>query len=194
MKKEKSWADYFAYLIWAFFLFTAIYDLFYFPIRSLAWIFELAILVFAYYRVKVPGQVYFSLAFFLILGVLGELYLELFYNFFYYDKILHFLFSILIGSIMYFVLEKKVPDKEMRLLFGAAIVLSFELIWEILEYTSDLYFGTFLTGVQQEIFEKARAAPILSAYPDTIYDMLNNFIGVAVFLVGGLFLIKKIKK
>ena len=185
-KDEKRWPRYLVwanYIIWAFLLFTIIYDLFGYSTRALFWILELGIAMFIYYRFKLPAWAYMGVLAFLLANLFGEVYLGFFYSLSYYDKIIHLLSPLIICTMLYFMLEKKAPDKKTRVLLSVSILLSFELIWEILEYFSDLYLGTFLTGVQLIMFENSKSVQVMPSYQDTIYDMLFNLAGSLVFMI-----------
>jgi hypothetical protein len=191
-ERKRTWADWLIYLIWAFFLFALVYDILGYPIRAVFWAVSLFILIFLYYKTRISKTGYFLVAALLLMHAFGELYFGFFYTSPYYDKIIHLLSPILLGAVFYSLIGERIPDKKIRLFFAASLVLSLELIWEIIEYFFDSNTNTLLTGVQQVVYGKL--IRVLSPYADTIYDMLDNLIGAAVFVLGGLFLLRKRRK
>lgn len=190
LHEKKGWVDYLIYAIWAFFLFAGIYDLFVFPLRSISWFVELILAVFIYYYLKVPKWVYFCLMGVFLSYLLGELFLELFYLIPIYDKIVHALSPLLACTFFYFLFDKKIENKKILILLSAGLLLSFELVWEIIEYFSDSVLGTNLTGVYLEMFNESNTGQIMTPYEDTIYDMVFNLIGSIVWAVIALFATK----
>lgn len=196
--KTHIWPSYvlwISYLSWAFLLFTIIWDLYNVPSRSLFWAGELSLLLFIFFMFKkrIPGWAYLGILAIFIANVFGEIFLGLFYIFPRFDKVIHLLSPLAICAFLYFLLEHRVPDKKMRLLFSASILLSFELMWEILEYFFDQIFHTVLQGVAQIGMESFNTGPtlIMPRFQDTIYDMALNLVGAVLFLITGRILISR---
>ena len=193
MDVKSRWVRYLIYLIWAFFLFTIIYDLFINPIDSIFWIIMLILSIFIYYKLKIPIWLYFSILAIFLAHLFGELFLRLFYIFPIFDKLIHLLSPLIICTFFYFIFEKKISNKKILILFSVALSLSLELAWEIIEHFFDQYFNTFLQGVHLLSVETYETGPIevMSRLDDTIWDMFFNLIGSISFAVGALFALRK---
>jgi uncharacterized membrane protein YjdF len=187
---------------WGFILFSAVYDLFIFPARSLIWFGSLLIFVYIYFKFEhLPKYIHFLVLIIVILNILGELFLELYYvkncngsciNP-YYDKILHFINPIILCSLVYHLAKKKIGDKNMLLLFSVCVVFALGGVWEIIEYIFDnalggLYQGVFLVGKEQHFFA---AGLILNKFEDTMLDLVLNLGGVVTFWIIGLISTKR---
>lgn len=189
-----SWKRYIVYLIWAFFLFTFFYDFLYeIPIRSFFWITELILSVFIYYKFKIPFWVYFSILIIFLAHLFGELYFGLFYTLPYFDKWIHLFSPILACNLFYYLFEKKITDKKTLILFSVTFLLSFELIFELIEYFFDVNFNTLLQGVHNFGIEKlnSKVGIVMPRFEDTIYDMALNLLGSIIWAIGALFVLRK---
>ncbi|MBS3084855.1 hypothetical protein J4411_02990 [Candidatus Pacearchaeota archaeon] len=196
MKKssQKGWLDYLIYLIWAFILFVAIWDLFHIPGRAVFWFGELIFSVFIYYKLKVPISIYFGILALFLVNLFGELFFGLFYIIPYFDKLLHLLSPLIACTLFYFIFEKEFKDKKMLIFFSVTLLLSWELFWEVLEYFADQQFHTLLAGVHlMGVQAYESTLEIVPKYEDTIYDMFYNLIGSIVFAVAALFFTRKKK-
>ncbi len=118
------------------------------------------------------------LALALILNALGEIYLYQLYKYgIQYDKIIHFadcfLFIIVLTSFI--ISWYNLPLKK-SLIISALIVLGSSLLWEAVEFTSDLFFKTAEFGIygQYKVI-------------DTIFDILSDIAGI---VAGGLILLR----
>lgn len=193
--KYPKYLTYLIYLIWAFFLFTIIYDLFVIPSRSIFWVFELALALIIYYKVRIPAGVYFGILAFFLANLFGELFLGLFYYIPFYDKILHLSSPLVSGAFLYSVFKKKIPDKRVLIFFSVTFILSLSLLWELIEYFSDQAFHTLLQGVVQANLQTYDVIQVfMPRFEDTIYDMLDNLIGATVFAAGAFFFTRKKKR
>ncbi len=188
MNKDKIWI-YFTYLIWTFFAFSIVYDLFWgIPSRSLLWVGELILAIILYYKLKVPKIVYLGIMLILIANILGELYFNFFYIFPYYDKVLHTLSPLLVCTLFYFLFENKFENKKMLIWFCVAVFLSWSLFWEVFEYFFTIIFNVYLVGVKLLGFQ------VMSGYEDTIYDMLASLVGSLAWASLALFLTRNKNK
>jgi hypothetical protein len=69
------------------------------------------------------------------------------------------------------------------ILFSVALVFSWALVWEVLEYFFDLYLATFTTGVKIRVFDGREFTQVMDPLTDAIYDMFFTIMGAAVFAV-----------
>ncbi|MBT8380753.1 MAG: hypothetical protein HKP17_08530 [Ignavibacteriaceae bacterium] len=180
-KNKKEITDYIIYLLWAFILFVFAYDLFKSPGRSMFWLFELSAAVFIYYKLKIPNWVYFSILGLFLTNIFGELFIGIFYKVKNVDKVLHSLSPLIVGPFFYYIFEKRIEDKNILILFSVALIFSWALVWEVLEYFFDLYLATFTTGVKIRVFNGSEFIQVMDPLTDAIYDMLFTIIGAAVF-------------
>ena len=193
MDVKSRWVRYLIYLIWTFFLFTIIYDLFVLPTRAIFWVGELIFAVIIYYKCKIPAWVYFSILALFLANLFGELFLGLFYILPISDKFIHLFSPLALCPFFYFMFKKKIPNKKILILFSVTLLLSCGFMWEIIEHFFDQNFHTFLQGVHLLGVETYETGPIevMSRLDDTIYDMFFNFIGSIFFAVGALFALHK---
>lgn len=192
--KKRTWMDYLIYLFWLFLFFTVIYDLFLIPVRSIYWLAALFLSVWIYSKKWLPKAIYLLLAIFLVLQIFGELYFGFFYTIANYDKIDHILSGIEFCVLFYYMMDKKIEDKKLLILFSFFFSLSAAYVWELVEYFSDTYLGTTMVGVVlrspgEYIDSVAKIA--MPAYQDTIYDMFDSMVGGIIFIIGAVFLPKK---
>lgn len=192
--EKKRIAKYFIYSIWAFMFFVLIYDLFYSPGRSVFWFLELSVSIFIYYKLEVPGWVYFLILALFVTNIFGELFLGLFYTIDNFDKWLHLISPIVGCSFFYFIFDNKIKGKRILILFSVTIVLSWALIWEVLEYFFDLYLATSTTGVRIRVFSGREFSQVMDPLTDLTYDSLFTSIGSAVFAILALFITNKSQK
>ncbi|MEM3091474.1 MAG: hypothetical protein QXD05_02340 [Candidatus Pacearchaeota archaeon] len=184
--------DYIVYLIWVFFLFVTIYDLFIIPARSIFWALQLLLSIFIYNKFDIPIFVYFGLLLIFLANIFGEHFLGLFYVFPYYDKIIHLLSPLLACTFFYFIFDKRFKDKKLLIIFSVTLLLSFELFFELVEYFFDKNFNTILQGVHQSGVKKFGGYEVvLSRFDDTIYDMFLNLVGSIIFAIISFFILTK---
>jgi len=182
MKKDEQAIKILIYLVWIFLFVVGIIETkIYYSISSL-------LLAFAYFHFKkVPKYVHLLLALTVVLGMLGEIFLMLYYHHLYYDKILHVVNPIIGCLFVYYLIKDKFRDKRLIIAFCAFAVISFALGWEIFEYGYDNLFGGTMQGVSvleagygnSEIFRQ-----IVSPVDDTMVDMILTFAGTIVFALG----------
>jgi hypothetical protein len=203
--KKKSWLDYLIYVIWGLIFVSMIYEI---PIslsNSIIWFIGLFLAVLVYYKINLPKWLYFGALLILFANASGEIISGFFFanssaGFFYtvqnYDKILHLLDPLIICPLIYYLLKEKIENKKILILISVALLLSFELIWEIWEYFSDLFLGTHLQGVfiyVKDSLGNLQLTQTMSPLTDTIYDMLDNLIGSLIWAAGALFFTRKKK-
>jgi hypothetical protein len=92
-----------------------------------------------------------------------------------YDKMVHFtVSSIFIVALAYFILEWYTPNIMKALAISAVVVLCGGIAWELIEFSSDFFFGTKRFGIRGE-----------NLVVDTALDLFMDALGTtgAVFLV-----------
>ena len=161
--------------------------------RVAIWVILLIISKTCYFKAKSLSLLtHFIIALTILSAIFGELYLELYYNWEYYDKILHFLNPILILFISYDFLKRFFPkDKKERIKYAIYVTIGLVLLWEVAEIVFDYFFdsalvGVFVKGAMEDPLLSDRIE-ILSPWLDTLYDIILDFVGI----VFGYFLIKK---
>ncbi len=190
MNEKKSWIDYVIYVIWAFFGGTGIYELFQSFSKGLIYLLGLIAIIVVFYEIKTPKLTYLGILVIVLGNLFGEIYFGFFYHIAIYDKILHLFSPIAACTFFYFMLKNKVKDKKMLILLSVALLLSWELTWEIWEFTSDHLFGTMTQGVFIYVKNSTggmQLKQVMDPLTDTIYDMLSNLIGALVWAAGALF-------
>lgn len=104
--------------------------------------------------------------------LLGERFtLGLYDKFFYYDKIVHFVFFFVIAILIYNRL-KKCGLRENLFIFVVLSSLGIGSIVEIYEYTYDIFFNQGMQGVFDASFHT-----LVGGLADTIWDMILNLAG-----------------
>ncbi|MCR4327510.1 MAG: hypothetical protein NUV46_02935 [Nanoarchaeota archaeon] len=191
LQEKKGWADYLIYVIWAFILFTGIWDLFHIPGRAVFWFAELILAIIIYYKIKMPKGAYFGILALFLANLFGELFFGFFYIIPEFDKILHLISPFAICTIFYFLFKRKTENKKLLILLSVSVFLSIELFWEVIEYLADTFFHTTLAGVHAIGIEKYESVlEVMPKYEDTIYDMVLNLIGSVIWAVIALFVTK----
>lgn len=123
----------------------------------------------------------------ILTAIFGELYIELYYTFTYYDKLLHFIVPILIVFVSYDFLRKFTPDGKKRLYAAILITVAAVLFWEVAEIVFDYFFDATLVGVftKVPITDEliANRIEILNPWLDTVYDVILDFLGISIATV-----------
>lgn len=109
----------------------------------------------------------FSVA--LILNALGELYLyELYKHGFQYDKLIHFFNCFLLMVVLTSFLETWYNFSfKKALTISIVLVLAGSIVWEVLEFTSDVFLKTTEFGIYGQY-----------KTVDTIFDVLFDILGI----------------
>lgn len=127
------------------------------------------------------------LLYMIVAGIIGAVY-DVYYQVFWYDRVVHTLMGYVATMLGLFVLSKLTDYKKLSVLavivFCFTFSLAVEFIWELFEWFSDLFLGQTAQG---------------GAFPgdiplvtDTMEDLLCNFSGTIIFLIH--FIIGKISK
>jgi hypothetical protein len=111
----------------------------------------------------------FAIAVALMLNALGELYFYQLYKYgIQYDKIIHFSNSLLFVVISTFFIEAWFNLSYKKALGASVIlVLASSILWEVFEFSSDLFFKTVQFGVYGQ-----------DKTTDTIFDIISDVSGV----------------
>lgn len=181
------------YTIWIFILGTGIYDLFKSPERSIMWFGGLILYILIYKKLKIKKEIYILALIPFLAHIFGELFFSLFHTSAVYDKILHITLPFFACLFFYQAFSSKIENKKILILFSVTLLLSFEVVWEIIEYTSDTYLGTLTSGVYQQISNSTIKKEVLSPLQDTILDMTFSLIGASTFAIIALFRVKNKK-
>ena len=199
MNKDKVWNG-IIYFFWGGIFLLSLLQLFFGSTGGFIWIVFLVFYMIAFYKIKAPKVTYLGALIVLLLTIFGDftpgfLNLMLYHKYFWYDKMIHLISPILFCSFFYFAFKDKVKDKKILIFFSVCILLSFELVWEIFEYTTDHLLGTMAQGVYLYVQNATTGAmqlkQVMSPLTDTIYDMLFNLIGSIVWAAGALFITRK---
>jgi len=127
--------------------------------------------ILKYKKIDVIYGIYVHLG--LWLNLLGEYYF--YYNWIYYDKVLHFFIPLFITMTIYkyFNIHSKYAPKKMLVFFA---VLGMGALFEIFEYFQSGIFNFPSVGVF------AHSDLIMPPYKDTIWDLIFNCFGSLSYL------------
>lgn len=139
----------------------------------------LPLLVELIFRWRFSNTMYLLYLIYLLLAGLGSV-LNIYKITPYYDKIIHVLAGYafaLVGIYIFSLIEDYYKFKPITIaIFALCFTLSIELIWELMEWFSDLFLGMDAQGIPPEGFD----VPLVT---DTDTDMLCNLCGGIVFFV-----------
>lgn len=193
MMKKEGVIKFLTYCSWLLLVAATIIDLFKNPYRSIIWVFSLALLLFFYFRLKVPLYIHLLLSFMAVLNILGETIFEWYYLFMHYDKLLHLINPVIGCLFVYHLAKNKIKDKKLLVMFCVFTVLSLAVGWEIFEYGFDNFFTDVMQGVQLKYeghffgFKE-----VMNKFDDTMLDFIYAAIGTLIFAL--VFWIKNITK
>lgn len=120
----------------------------------------------------------------LIMGVTAILMSPLYFNYPSYDKVQHFVFPMLLSSIMFFMVNKLKLAMKWKLTFTVLSVVAFLGIFEILEYTLDSFFNWKLQGVYiRDITGLDKFNLLLDPLSDTIIDLSFGILGSSIYAI-----------
>ena len=148
----------------------------------------LPLLVELIFRWRFSNTMYLLYLIYLLLAGLGSV-LSIYKNIPYYDKIIHVLAGYtfaLLGIYIFSLLEDYYKFKPITIAFMAlCFTLGVALVWELMEWFSDVFMGMDAQGIPPEGFD----VPLVT---DTDGDMLCNLCGGLVFFAH--YLISKYSK
>lgn len=191
LKKERSYLTVLLCLIWFFLIAIGIWDLFEHALRSIIWFGIVISLIYIYFQLRtVPTHVHFLLAILATLNVFGELVFGFYYFYESYDKLLHIISSVVICIFVYHLVNGRIRDKKLLILFSVAAVISLGAIWEIFEFVLDRVLNSHMQGVNIEssledhFFGRRGPTLVLDQLNDTMIDMVCNIFGSLAFAAG----------
>jgi hypothetical protein len=114
-----------------------------------------------------------------LISLFSFVLIPLYATFFYYDKFIHFMQSILVSSIIFYMVSKLNIKLKWALVFTVLIMVAVGSVWEIAEFWADSFFnlqsqGVFLKNLQGKA---GRLQLALDPIIDTDLDMLFNLLG-----------------
>ncbi|GEM_PF-3927203 len=154
--------------------------------RAFIWLSFLIISYFSYFKVKSLSLLTnLMISFAILTAIFGELYLQLYYSFEYYDKILHLFNTILIFFVFNSFLRKYIPnDSKKRLKYTVIITIFLVFFWELAEIIFDYFFDSALVGVfsknPTEELVLGNRMEILAPWLDTLFDLILNMVGIFI--------------
>ena len=107
----------------------------------------------------------------------------MYYIWIYYDKVQHFIFPMMLGSIVFFLISKLRLSLRWKLVFTFFTIMGTITILEIFEYVFDHFFDLALQGV----YLPDPAVPdqlklVLSKIDDTMIDFILGVFGSLIYL------------
>ncbi len=136
--------------------------------------------------------------FMLIISITSFLLSDLYFVYSYYDKILHFVIPMLLGSLVFHMVTKLDLRVKWRLLFTFLIISASLGIFEMGEYSLDYFFDLQLQGVYVRDFDTLEKYQlVLGKIDDTMLDMMLGTLGALVYVTSdgiGMFFKRKFIK
>ena len=148
--------------------------------------------VFAFYIGDHWFDLKFTFSHYMILFIIvffGLVILPVENQFLYYDKILHFIFPILISFLIYYVVDKNLNiTPKQKILVTFAALICFLTVFEFIEYTGDVILDMKAQGVYAYDPATLQKILVLDRNDDTMLDLILGAMGGMVF-----FLIKSVE-
>ncbi len=152
-------------------------------------------------KMDIPDMLEIVIVLFIYAGLFLSARYQLYYRFFWWDDLLHTLSGIIIGFIGFIVIYKINHNYSMDIspllvaLFSFTFAVSLGVIWEIMEFTADVFLGT----ANQKWDLPDTAVLIGKSYQgsglrDTMSDLIVDSIGALVTSIITYFLYKNEKK
>ncbi len=114
-----------------------------------------------------------------------------------YDKILHFIIPVLLGVLVFFLINKTELKFSTKLMITFAFMISLLALFEIGEYSLDQIFSWKLQGVYLRDYTGITKLKIIQdKNDDTMIDLILGTIGSLIFITAkiGIFYYQKLKK
>jgi len=116
----------------------------------------------------------------------------LYFNVPHFDKLQHFFFPMMAGSIAYHMISKLNLETKYKLLFTFTAVISIIAAFELIEYFLDYFFDLYLQGAYLGDPKFSDEFQILfSPIDDTMIDLLLGFLGSLTYVFSVYFLFKE---
>ncbi len=150
----------------------------------------IALLLFNYidksFKFNFPEAFYIYIFAIFILGTIvgpGTPPFGFYYREIFFDKALHFLNPVMMSAIIFFILNRLEITLKWKLLMTVMIVFGILGLFEIGEYLSDAWFGTFNQGVFiRDFVTKLKLEEVSDPLTDTMRDLIFGLIGSFVFV------------
>ncbi len=172
-------------------------NFYYFLTEFIITIFFLLLLYYLDYHLNIRFELkhYFYIILILFAGILFS---PIYYIYYSYDKLLHFIIPTLWCMVVFYLVNKlKIPFGT-KLLFTFSIVTMSLVFMEVIEYSLDTFLGHTFQGVYltADIHTLQRMDLILSKIDDTMIDLIAGISGSLLFIAvkTGFFYYKKFKR
>lgn len=142
-------------------------------------IFTIFFLIDSWFNFNFEARHYASVMIILALSFVLE---PLYWNWFYYDKVLHFFEPMFVCSILFYTLRKQKINLNLKLIFVFFIMAGMIGILEVNEYTFDYLFDLKLQGVYLGFKDLGLLSNVMNSLQDTHIDMVCGYLGSAIYL------------
>jgi VanZ family protein len=152
-------------------------------------------------KIDIPDIIEIIIVIFMYLGISLSFQLKMYYRFFWWDDLLHFLSGLILGSISFIVVYKINHKYSMDIspffvaFFSFAFAVSMGVIWEIMEFTSDVIFGS-----AHQKWDLLETEILLgktyqgSGLRDTMSDLILDSIGALISSISIYFIYGRLKQ
>jgi len=119
--------------------------------------------------------------FVIFIAVVGFLFSFIQFRYIYFDKLLHFIGAIMLSSVLYYMLRKRLSKKH-SLILAFFITICFMGFYELFEFFIDKLFNVRSQGV---FLDTEGGRVIMGKYEDTLWDMFFGILGGLVYFLTG---------
>jgi hypothetical protein len=142
-------------------------------------------------KIDIPDIIEIIIVIFIYLGIFLSFQLKMYHTFFWWDDLLHFLSGIILGAISFIVVYKINYKYSMDIspffvaFFSFTFALSMGVLWEVLEFTGDVVFGS-----AHQKWDLPETEILLgktyqgSGLRDTMSDLILDGLGALISSVG----------
>jgi hypothetical protein len=152
-------------------------------------------------KIDIPDIIEIIIVIFMYLGIFLSFQFKMYYKFFWWDDLLHFLSGLILGSISFIVVYKINHKYSMDIspffvaFFSFAFAVSMGVIWEIMEFTGDVIFGSahqkWDLSETEILLGKAYQG---SGLRDTMSDLILDSIGALISSISIYFIYGRMKQ
>jgi len=167
----------------------------YFQFVNLLSVFGLSVAVFGFYsldklfKINFKRRHYTYMTFMTIVALLLSF---LYFNLAHLDKLQHFFFPIMAGSLIFHMVSKLDLELKYKLLFTFTVVISIITMFELIEYFLDITFDLYLQGAYLGDPRISGDYKVLfSPIDDTMIDLLLGVLGSLTYVFSVYFLFAK---
>jgi len=154
-----------------------------------------------YKNIHLPHILEIVIVIFIFAGIFLSVRFELYYQVFWWDDLLHTLSGIIIGFLGFIIIYKINGKYSMDIspllvaVFAFTFAMTMGVIWEIFEFTLDVFFGTTMQSWDLPHDATLIGRPYQgSGLRDTMSDLIVNSLGALLTSVICYFLYKREKK